>query len=71
MASSFTWSTRRDGNSGYVFETHPDGSTVEFGPMPCNLVLNFIAGRRTFIFHQMRTVGFTVSTDPTEWKYLQ
>jgi hypothetical protein len=71
MSTSFTWSTRREGNVGFVFETHPDGSSVEFGPMPCDLVLKFVAARRQLANHMMRSKSFKLILDPTDWSILQ
>lgn len=55
--TSFTWSTRRDGNVGYVLEEGPARHKVEFGPMPAHLVPNFVAARRIFIAAAMKDLG--------------
>lgn len=65
MNHSFTWSTRREGNSGYVLETHPDGSDVEFGPMPAHVVPHFVNARRRYVHHMMQKVGATLTEDTT------
>lgn len=63
MASlSFTWSARRDGNSGFVLEEaiHRDGSLeyrFEYGPMPPHIVPQFIKSRRRIVHLAQRADG--------------
>ena len=49
MKVSFAWSTRREGNQGFVLETRPNGSSEVYGPMPCGAVEPFIQARRDLI----------------------
>lgn len=49
MKISFSWSTRREGNEGFVLEQGPLGHSVEFGPMPTTTVLAFVEARRRFV----------------------
>lgn len=63
MKASFSWSARRDGNLGFVLETHPDGSSHEF-VMPSHLVPSFVRARRTLIDFKMKSVGATASLEP-------
>ena len=70
MSTTFTWSTRRDGNSGFVLETHPDGSSVEFGPMPCSLVLPFVSGRRRIVNHLIMKLSSYNYASTFDWNHL-
>jgi hypothetical protein len=54
MTVSFSWSTRREGNSGFVLEQSSTGQAREFGPMPCHIVPAFVEARRRLI--QMRII---------------
>lgn len=65
MSISVTWSTRREGNSGFVLELHPDGSHIEFGPMPTHVVLAFVAARRNLLTHKLKEIGYELTTTPT------
>lgn len=54
MATSFTWSTRREGNDGYVLEVCVDTQgeldyRKEYGPMPPHIVPAFVRGRREIV----------------------
>ena len=49
MKVSFTWSTRRQGNEGFVLEQSSMGHAREFGPMPSHVVPAFVQARRRFI----------------------
>lgn len=62
--SDFTWSTRREGNSGFVLETHPDGSSIEFGPLPCSSVIRFLQARRQLVAFMMRKKGLDTKSVP-------
>lgn len=50
---SFSWSTRRDGNDGFVLEIckgDPDlAYQREFGPMPPHIVPAFVHARRRIV----------------------
>lgn len=59
MKVSIEWSTRRDGNSGYVLEQRSDGSNTEFGPMPAHVVPAFVEARRRVIAMMMEREGHT------------
>lgn len=63
MKASITWSTRREGNSGYVLETYPDGSSREFGPMPTQTVLPFVHARRIYQQRIADKLGLRKSPD--------
>lgn len=70
---SFTWSTRRDGNSGYVKETvtGPDPYEREFGPMPAHIVPAFVAARRRLVAFQAQLHGaLYVSEALPDYSYL-
>lgn len=54
---SVTWSTRREGNNGYVLEQYSDGTHREFGPMPAHIVPAFVDGRRRLIAIRMEMAG--------------
>jgi hypothetical protein len=55
---SFSWSTRREGNDGYVLEQCPtDGYRKEFGPIPAHTVPAFVIGRRRIIAMLMKRRG--------------
>lgn len=49
MKISFTWSTRREGNNGFVLETSSTGAKREFGPMPAHVVPAFVHARRNIV----------------------
>jgi len=57
MQISFSWSTRREGNDGYVLEVSSTGLRHEFGPMPAHIVPAFVAGRRKIVTLRARLVG--------------
>lgn len=54
---SITWSSRREGNDGYVLEQYSDGTYREFGPMPAHLVSQFVMGRRRLFAFRMEQRG--------------
>lgn len=54
---SITWSTRREGNNGYVLEHYSDGSSREFGPMPPHIVPQFMMARRRLMAKRMERRG--------------
>jgi hypothetical protein len=54
---SITWSTRREGNDGYVLEQYGDGTYREFGPMPAHIVPQFLMGRRRLMAYRMNRRG--------------
>jgi len=54
---SFSWSTRREGNSGFVLETGPQGHRAEFGPMPAHIVPAFVQSRRRIVALQAAWAG--------------
>lgn len=49
MKISWSWSTRREGNDGFVLEQRSDGLATEYGPMPAHIVPAFVEGRRRII----------------------
>lgn len=53
---TFTWSTRRDGNDGYVLE-QCGTYRREFGPMPPHAVPAYAEARRRLIAMLMQRVG--------------
>lgn len=61
---SFTWSLRRDGNSGYVLESRSDGTSVEFGPMPAHTTPAFARARQRFVAMMMKERGNPHVEDP-------
>lgn len=67
---SFTWSTRREVNDGYVLETGPEGHSIEFGPMPCSIVLAFVEGRRRFVGMMAEKYGANYSDEQTDYSFL-
>lgn len=65
---SFTWSTRRSGNDGYVLEQCGRNYAKEFGPMPPHAVLAWVNGRRRYIAMLMERMGADyVLDDPEEF----
>lgn len=64
--TSFTWSTRRDGNDGYVLEECL-AWRKEFGPMPPHTVLAFVASRRRLVAMKMQEFGAAFVSDPQEY----
>ena len=47
---SFLWSTRREGNSGYVLEECTAlNHRIEYGPMPTHIVMAFVEARRRIV----------------------
>lgn len=58
MEISFTWSTRRDGNAGFVLEQSSTGQAREFGPMPAHIVPAFVQARRKVI--EMRATNMSI-----------
>lgn len=69
--ASFSWSTRREGNIGYVLEERPNGDTQTFA-MPSHLVPLWLAARRKLIATAMLDLGATPSTEPLEdYSYLK
>ena len=72
MPLSFEWSARREGNSGFVRETRPDGSTQDYGPLPAHIVPAFIAARRHYVHFAMTRRGFDLTQNPPpDWRFLQ
>jgi len=72
---TFTWSTRRDGNSGYVLEqgTNKFGDLLhsrEYGPMPCHIVLAFVEGRRRIVAQSAKDHRVSYA-EPEEFNYLE
>ncbi len=67
---SFTWSTRREGNQGFVLETRPNGSREVYGPMPCGAVEPFIAARRDLIRRGMLDELAAVPV-PEDYSFMQ
>jgi len=58
--ASFTWSTRRDGNAGFVLERCEGTQWIkEFGPMPAHITLAFVESRRRLIAMNMEAEGFS------------
>lgn len=70
---SFTWSTRREGNNGFVLEEcWMDGMLEyrkEFGPMPPHIVPTFARARRqiTQVMQEEQQKSTRVSTQD-DWK---
>lgn len=56
MKASFSWAARREGNTGIVRETRPDGSTHDT-EMPSHLVPAFIRARRQYVHYRMEKIG--------------
>lgn len=54
---AFTWSTRREGNSGYVLEESETGIRREYGPMPAHIVPAFVNGRRRIVALEAEKLG--------------
>jgi hypothetical protein len=54
---SITWSTRREGNLGYVLEQYSDGTQREFGPMAAHIVPGFVTARRRLMALRMERRG--------------
>ena len=68
---SFTWATRREGNSGFVLETGAKGHRIEFGPMPPHIVPAFVQARRRFVALQaMRHQASYVEALLPDYSYL-
>jgi hypothetical protein len=67
---SFTWSTRRDGNDGYVLETGPEGHRAEYGPMPPHIVPAFVQGRRRIVAMQAQRHGASYVEPTHDYRYL-
>lgn len=67
---SFTWSTRREGNSGYVLEEGPDRHHIEYGPMPANVVPAFVEGRRRIVATMAEQHGASYVEPPRDYSYL-
>lgn len=63
---TFTWSTRRDGNDGYVLEQCGPRYRHEFGPMPPHAVPSFAVARRRYIAMLMVRVGADYVLDDPE-----
>lgn len=72
---TFSWATRRDGNSGFVLEECPEADhRVEYGPMPAHVVPAFINARRKLVASAASRFGATKTFEPlpaTDWKELQ
>lgn len=65
---TFTWSTRRDGNDGYVLEQCGPHWRKEFGPMPPHAVPSFAEARRRLIALYMQRLGADyVLEDPEQF----
>lgn len=67
---SFTWSTRRDGNQGYVLEEGPNGHAIEFGPMPAHIVPAFAAARQTLVAMKAQKFGAAYVDNEVDYTYL-
>lgn len=68
---NFSWSTRREGNIGYVLETRPNGDTQTFA-MPSHLVPLWLTARRKLIATAMLDLGATPADAPLEdYSYLR
>lgn len=66
---SFTWSTRREGNVGYVLEESSSGLKREYGPMPSHVVPAFVQGRRTIVATMLSDADATPIPD-ADYDYL-
>lgn len=64
---SFTWSTRREGNNGFVLEKPEHGPGVEFGPMPPHIVPAFVEARRRYIAMRASEEGASYVEDDFEF----
>lgn len=60
---SFTWSTRRQGNDGYVLEQSSSGNAQEFGPMPAHIVPAFVEARRKVIAIRAKNMSIREAID--------
>lgn len=67
---SFTWSTRRHVNDGYVLEQGPEGHSIEFGPMPCHIVLAFVEARRKLVAMMAETNDAKYIQEETDYTFL-
>lgn len=69
---SFTWSTRREGNNGFVLEECiEDGDRIyrkEFGPMPPHIVPTFVRARRQITQIMQEDVNAKKVADQDDWK---
>lgn len=65
---TFSWSTRREGNTGFVLEESSSGHRREFGPMPTHLVLPFVEARRRLV--ALRAEENHVEYIPEDFSYL-
>ncbi len=64
---TFTWSTRRDGNNGYVLE-QCGRYQKEFGPFPPHATPAWAEGRRRYIAMLMARLGADyVLEDPEQF----
>lgn len=63
---SFTWSTRRERNDGYVLEECGPRWRKEFGPMPPWAVMAFMGARRRLIALYMEKLGADYLLDDPE-----
>lgn len=64
----FTWSTRRDGNDGWVLEECGELWRREFGPFPPHAVEAWVTGRRRYVAMLMRRLGADyVLEDPEQF----
>lgn len=55
---SVSWSAKRNGNEGTVYEVRSDGTNSTFGPMPAHVVPAFVRGRQIIVAHLLRSSGF-------------
>jgi len=68
--TEFTWSTKREGNLGYVHEVRPDGSSQTF-EMPAHLVPFWLNARRNYVKFMMAQQGYKKSDPPLDMGYLK
>ena len=71
---SFTWSTLRERNDGWVLEQGPDGSggtyNREFGPMPPWVVPAFVEARRKVVALAAEAQGASYVDADVDYSYL-
>lgn len=69
MKLSFTWSARREGNSGYVLEQSSSGLKREYGPMPSHVVPAFVEARRRVVALAAQQAGASY-VEPPDFQWL-
>lgn len=68
----FKWSSRREGNSGFVLEECSRvGHSIEFGPLPPHIVPAFIDGRRRIIQGLIEHLGGTPAVSLEDYEFMR